>query len=571
MPAPDASRSSSINGGRFAVFSPHSTCNVRKWRIIPILLRDVNCFALVLRSSKRNLGGLHISKDTNIIMVTPLPLHPEDGQNTAAFRAPPRNVEAEMGLLGAILVNNRALERVSEFLEATHFADPVHARIYEVCATIIERGQHADPTTLRHYLENDEAFESVGGVQYLASLATNAVTIINAEHYGKLIHDLFLRRQLIDLGTDMVNDAYEAELDEEARHQIEHAEQSLYDLATTGDYEGGFQPFTQALAGAIDMAQAAFKRDGGLAGLATHFRKLDLMLGGLHPSDLLIIAGRPSMGKTAFATNIAFNAAKAAAQMKPDAHGKRPGVGFFSLEMSSEQLATRILAEAAQIPSDKIRRGELNSPEFEKVVRASQDLQTAPLFIDDTPALSVSALRTRARRLKRQHGLALIVVDYLQLLQGSSRSSENRVQEISEITRGLKTLAKELDVPVVALSQLSRAVEQRDDKRPQLSDLRESGTIEQDADVVMFVYREEYYLERAEPTQRADEAPEKHQLRHEQWEERRRDSANKAEIIIAKQRHGPTGKLELWFLGELTKFMDMTEDDAGPEFEEPPY
>ena len=475
-----------------------------------------------------------------------------------------------MGLIGAILVNNRAFERVSEFLRPAHFADPAHARIFEVCGVMIERGQHADPTTLKQFFENDADFAEIGGVQYLARLAANAVTIINAEHYGRLIHDLHLRRELIEIGTDMVNDAFVAELDSAATDQIETAEQSLYDLATTGDYDGGFKPFTTALTGAIDMAQAAFKRDGGLAGVGTGFRKLDMMLGGLHPSDLIIIAGRPSMGKTAFATNIAFNIAKAIVREREEDLTARSSVGFFSLEMSSEQLATRILGEEAQISSDKIRRGELNSPEFENVVRASQTLQNAPFFIDDTPALTVSGLRTRARRLKRQQGLSLIVVDYLQLLQGSARSSDNRVQEISEITRGLKTLAKELDVPVVAVSQLSRAVEQRDDKRPQLADLRESGTIEQDADVVMFIYREEYYLSREEPGRLNTKSDEDYALKREQWEHRLQEVQNKAEVIIGKQRHGPTGKVELWFHGELTKFLDIIEDD-GPVGEEVPF
>lgn len=481
------------------------------------------------------------------------------------YRTPPGNYEAEMGLLGAILINNRAYERVSDYLLPEHFADPLHGRIYEACSTLIERGQRADPTTLKHFFDNDDSYAEVGGGEYLARLAADAVTIINAADYGNLIHDLHLRRELIDLGTEVVNEAYGADLDQPATQQIEAAEQKLYDLATTGDHEGGFVPFTQSMKAVIDTAQAAFKR-GGPAGVTTGFHRLDLQLGGLHKSDLIILAGRPSMGKTALATNIAFNVAKRAVEEtedgdNPSAHSST--IGFFSLEMSSEQLANRILAEEAGTQSDKIRKGELSNREFEKLVHATQKLQKAPFFIDDTPALSVSALRTRARRLKRQHGLGVIVVDYLQLLQGSSaKRNENRVQEISEITRGLKTLAKELDVPVVALSQLSRAVEQREDKRPQLADLRESGTIEQDADVVMFIYREEYYLERAEPGRHADEDSQKYGERYARWEENKSAVEGKAEVIIAKQRHGPTGVIQLRFYPQITKF-DNLED--GPE------
>lgn len=466
-----------------------------------------------------------------------------------------------MGLVGAILVNNRAFERVSEFLRSEHFADPVHGRIYQACTVMIERGQHVDPTTLKHFFERDEDFAELGGVQYLARLAANAVTIINADNYGRLIHDLHLRRELIELGTDMVNDAFIADLETDAMSQIETAEQSLYDLATVGDYDGGFVPFTTALTSAINIAQIAFKRDG-IAGAPTGFSKLDLMLGGLHPSDLIIVAGRPSMGKTAFATNIAYNVARSIVHEREEDLTARSSIGFFSLEMSAEQLATRIIAEEAQIPSDKIRRGELNAREFDKIVLASQDLQTAPLFIDDTPALTISGLRTRARRLKRQHGLSLIVVDYLQLLQGSGRTNDNRVQEISEITRGLKTLAKELDVPVLALSQLSRAVEQRDDKRPQLADLRESGTIEQDADVVIFIFREEYYLERQQPREGTDKFAE--------WQEEMDAVHNLAEIMVSKQRHGPTGKVTLNFEPNYTRFSDKL-DTSGPADDEVPF
>ncbi len=503
-------------------------------------------------------------------MAETLAIAEPESPNAAEYRTPPRNFEAEQGLLGAILINNRAYERVSEFVRPDHFADPLHGRIYEACGTLIERGQIADPTTLKHFFDSDEAYQEIGGAAYLAELAASAPTVINAEHYGRLIHDLHLRRELIELGTDVVTEAYGADLDHSAVQQIETAEQHLYDLATTSDYEGGFKPFTESMTSAINMAQAAFKRDGH-SGVPTGFHKLDLMLGGLHKSDLIVLAGRPSMGKTALATNIAFNVASSRSEAEIE-HGdllpQDPAtIGFYSLEMSSEQLATRIVAENAQLASDKIRRGELNPNEFEKLVNASQKIQKAPFFIDDSPALTVSALRTRARRLKRQHGLALIVVDYLQLLQGSAaRRNENRVQEISEITRGLKTLAKELEVPVLALSQLSRALEQREDKRPQLADLRESGTIEQDADVVMFIFREEYYLTRAEPTYRAEEDDGKFAQRRETWEARMNEVEGKAEIIVAKQRHGPTGKVELRFHASVTKFDNLEDPPGGAPF-----
>ncbi len=475
-------------------------------------------------------------------------------------RSPPANLEAEMGLLGAILINNRAFERVSEFLAAEHFSEEFHRRIYSACKTLIERGQRADPTTLRHFFESDDVYRAIGGAPYVARLAANATTVINAADYGRLIYDLYLRRELIELGTDVVNDAFAGDLEVTAVDQIETAEQGLYDLATAGSYEGGFRSLTEAVADAVNMAQAAFKRDGKTVGVPSGFTQLDLMLGGLHKSDLVVLAGRPSMGKTALATNIAFNVARTVGAESDDPGRAPPVVGFYSLEMSAEQLANRMVAEQTQIASDKIRRGELNESQFEKLVRASGELEGLSFYIDDTPALTVSALRTRARRLKRQHGLALLVVDYLQLVSGSRNArNESRVQEVSEITRGLKTLAKELDVPVLALSQLSRAVENREDKRPQLADLRESGTIEQDADVVMFIYREEYYLDRQEPTQRADEDAGKFLERQQQWEERRTKASGRAEIIVAKQRHGPTGKIVLRFHAEVTKF-DNLED-----------
>lgn len=378
-------------------------------------------------------------------------------------------------------------------------------------------------------------------------LATSVFSTINAAEYGRTIHDLYLRRELITLGEHVVNDGYRPEIDVTAIQQIEEIEQRLYDLATVGEYERGYISLVNAAKHAIEMAEQAIQSDGHVVGVATGLKDIDRMLGGLHPSDLLIIAGRPSMGKTALATNIAFNAAKA-----------ENTVLFFSLEMSSEQLATRILSEQAEIPSDRIRRGEIKDDEFQRIVIASQELHRTSLYIDDTPALTVSALRTRARRLKRKGNLDLVVVDYLQLMHsGLTKRTDNRVQEISEITRGLKTLAKELDVPVLALSQLSRQVENRDNKRPQLADLRESGSIEQDADVVMFIFREEYYLEKDKPQRDFDEDSAHYSDKFEKWQEKKSEVENIAEVIIAKQRHGPTDSINLYFDGALTRFADF--------------
>ncbi len=491
-----------------------------------------------------------------MITLTAPPPDPLEGESLGpAYRAPPHNLEAEKALLGAILVNNRAYERVSEFLRPEHFALGEHGRVYAAMEKLVERGQMADPVTLKAYFEQDESLADIGGPAYLAELAASAVTVINAGEYGRIIHDAYLKRQLIGLGEDVVNRAYGAEIDDDAPAQIEAAEQHLYDLATKGEYEGGFQTFKETVIEAINIAELAHKREGKLAGVTSGFIDLDKKLGGLHPSDLLILAGRPSMGKTALATNIAYNAAYSHRQSNGE---EGAAVGFFSLEMSGEQLATRILSEQSNLSSDKIRKGELSNDEFYKLFSASQTLHDIPIFIDDTPALTISALRTRARRLKRQHGLGLIVIDYLQLIAGSPNSrNDGRVQEVSEITRGLKTLAKELDVPVLALSQLSRAVEQREPPRPQLSDLRESGSIEQDADVVMFIFREEYYLSRAEPTHRADEKDDRFYERKERWEQRMAESQNIAEVIVAKQRHGPIGTVRMMFQGEFTRFGDL--------------
>jgi replicative DNA helicase len=470
-------------------------------------------------------------------------------------RTAPHNLEAEQALLGSILVNNVTYERVGETLKPEDFYDPVHGRIYNAISTLINRGQIADPKTLRGLFENDPALASVGGAQYLVDLAASVISIINAEDYARLIHDLYLRRQLIVLGEDVVNDAYQHDLDTPATTQIEVTEQRLFELARTGALDRGFMKLDKALVQSLRMAEEAHKRDSHVTGVTTGLRDLDRKLGGLQRSDLVILAGRPSMGKTALATNIAFNAARA---WSGSAGKEGAGVAFFSLEMSSEQLATRLLGEHSRVPSDKIRRGEIKTDDFSKFMEATNYMSRAPLYIDDTPGLSVSALRTRARRLKRQvPHLGAIFIDYLQLLHGTARRDDNRVQEISEITRNLKALAKELDIPVVALSQLSRAVEMREDKKPQLADLRESGSIEQDADVVMFVYREEYYHARAEPTQRADEAESKFLEREARWKDRGEKVRNVAEIIIAKQRHGPIGTVPLHFDGQFTRFSDL--------------
>ncbi|MFC7334491.1 replicative DNA helicase [Rhodocista pekingensis] len=478
------------------------------------------------------------------------------GDRHLSYRVPPHNEEAEQALLGAILVNNKAYEKVGEFLRPEHFFFPENQKIFRACATLVDRGQVANPITLKAYFEQDADIREIGGTEYLARLAAAIVTVPNAEDYGRIIHESYLRRQLIEVGEEMVNTAYKHELDISAGDQIEEAEKKLFELASFGDVRGDFIPFERALAAAINTAEAAFRRSSHVTGVTTGLRDIDIKLGGLHPSDLLILAGRPSMGKTALATNIAFNSAKA--WMTSGGKEGAP-VGFFSLEMSAEQLAMRILADQAEVSGDKIRRGEIAASDFPKFVEASQYLSRVPFFVDDTPALSISAVRTRCRRLKRTQGLGLVVVDYLQLLRGSgsARSEQNRVQEISEITRGLKAIAKELDVPVLALSQLSRSVEQREDKRPQLSDLRESGSIEQDADVVMFVFREQYYLERAEPSRRPDESDDKYNDRYQRWQERLGQVHNTAEVIIGKQRHGPVGTVKLYFDGNFTRFGDL--------------
>jgi replicative DNA helicase len=492
--------------------------------------------------------------DSNVLKLAP------DAPN-AAYRSAPHNIEAEQSLLGAILVNNDAFYRVSDFLEPKHFFEPIHRTIFETAGSLIRMGKVATPVTLKTFLPADTDLGGLTVGQYLARLAAEATTIINAQDYGRTVYDLSLRRDLIMIGEDMVNVAYEAPVDFAPRAQIEDAERRLYELAETGRYDGGFQRFSQAMKVALDMAANAYQRDGKLSGIATGLRDLDAKMGGLQRSDLIILAGRPGMGKTSLATNIAYSVAKAyRSEVQPDGTTKAVNggvVGFYSCEMSAEQLATRILSEQTRIASSMIRRGGITQAEFDKIRDYTVELEHLPLYVDETGGLSISQLTARARRLKRQKGLDLIVVDYIQLLQGSGkRGNDNRVQEVTEITTSLKALAKELNVPIIALSQLSRQVENRDDKHPQLSDLRESGSIEQDADVVLFVYREEYYLQNKEPKPGTPE--------HEKWQTEMELALNKAEVIIAKQRHGPTGTVKLHFEGQFTRFSDFVEEENLP-------
>lgn len=486
-------------------------------------------------------------------MVTNLSLsNLSEDSNESSLREAPCNLEAEQALLGALLTNNEALNHVSGELEPQHFYAELHQRIYEAILRFNDKGMIANPVTLKHYFKDEDSVED----QYLARLVAAAATVVNLRDYARIIVDLYTKRQLISIGEEVVNIAYDHGNQLTGEDQIENAEQQLFSLATDGDARGGFVALRHSMTETILRTEAALKRDGSIVGLPTGLDSFDRLLGGLQDSDLLILAGRPSMGKTALATSIAFGACQ---KMFDEAQGEKPkSVGFFSLEMSAEQLAHRMLSSACSINSTKLSRGELTNDEFAALTHRSNALSNLPFHIDDTPALSIAALRTRARRLKRMHNLGFLVVDYLQLVRPSfTKSSHNRVQEISEITQGLKAIAKELNVPVLALSQLSRAVESREDKRPQLSDLRESGSIEQDADVVMFVYREEYYLARGEP--RAD-TPE-----HAGWMEKMEKVYGLADVIVAKQRHGPIGTVTLQFQGEFTRFRDLEREDYMPE------
>src|SRR6056297_3423196 len=475
------------------------------------------------------------------------------GVQVDAAETMPHSIEAEQQLLGAILTDNDIYDRVASVIGAHHFYDPVHSRIYEIASARISKNNLASPVTLKAFMEDDEGLKELGGPAYLARLAASAVSTFAVRDYAQMIHDMAVRRELIALGHDIAGKALQADVESEPKDQIVEAEQKLYKLSEQGQAESGFQSFLRAVTDAVNVANAAYQREGGLAGVSTGLIDMDKKLGGLHKSDLLILAGRPSMGKTSLATNIAFNVARAyhRGPLPDGTEGAVDGgvVGFFSLEMSAEQLAARILSEASEVPSEQIRRGDMTEAEFRRFVEAAKSLEACPLYIDDTPALPISQLAARARRLKRTHGLDVLMVDYLQLVRGTGRS-ENRVNEISEISMGLKAIAKELDIPVIALSQLSRQVESRDDKRPQLSDLRESGSIEQDADVVMFVFREEYYVEREKPSdERLDEMA--------AWQDRMSRLHGKAEVIIGKRRHGPIGTVELSFESQFTRFGNL--------------
>ncbi len=484
-------------------------------------------------------------------------------------RRAPASIETEQALLGAVLVNNEAYFEAANTIDATHFYEPLHAKIFETVGRLIEKGRVATPLNIATYLDTDPVLQEVGGPAYLGGLAAAATATINVRDYAQTVFDLAVRRGLIGIGEDMVNRAYEADIDDDPSTQIVDAEQSLYEIAEKGKYGDGATGFAKALETALTIADAAYKRDGGLSGIATEFSDLDRRLGGLQRSDLVILAARPGMGKTSLATNMAFNIARAF-RMGRDAMGQETleaggRVLFFSLEMSADQLATRMLAEQAAVPSHRIREGSITKKEFESLARAVSQIQHIPLHIDDTGGLSISALMSRARRMARKPGVDLIIVDYVQLLQGSGRKrAENRVQEMTEITTSLKALAKELSVPIIALSQLSRAVENRDDKRPQLADLRESGSIEQDADLVMFIFREEYYHDQKRPGDTDDggasfgDAETQDKLL--KWQEKKDRIKNLAEVIIAKHRHGPTGVTTLMFDPEITRFHNY----AGP-------
>jgi len=470
-----------------------------------------------------------------------------------APRAAPHNLEAEQALLGAILFDNETFNRITPDLQERHFYDPVHGRIFAACADMINAGQLADGLTLRDRFARDGGVMEIGGAVYLMRLMESAAPLsAQAQAYAELIHDLALRRQLIHVGVTITDLAANPPDGANSKGIIEEAERTLFSLAESGVTNRGFQDFKTALTASINVATAAKNRGSDVSGIGTGFRDLDHLLGGLHGSDLLILAGRPSMGKTALALNLAMNVARIkqkATEADPNAEHTGGTVGFFSLEMSGEQLATRILSDFAEIESHKIRQGKITAEEYSRLADSAAMLHTLPLHVDETGGIAIGQLHNRARRLRRTHGLDLIVVDYLQLVTTSSKRSDGRVQEVSEVTQGLKAMAKDLNVPVLALSQLSRQVESREDKRPQLSDLRESGSIEQDADIVMFVYREEYYLSRAEPEQGTEA--------HIQWQVKKDAVANRAELIIGKNRHGPIETVHLNFHGQYTRFSSL--------------
>ena len=457
----------------------------------------------------------------------------------------PQNLEAEQTVLGSILVSNEIYDEITDINE-DFFYNPINKKIFKVINNLMQKGLLANPITLKNFFSNENELNEIGGSEYLIKLTKFSTSKLQIKYYTNLLHDLKIRRNLIEISKQILEDSANKNSDINSEQIIESAEKKLFDIAERGKFNKSYIEFKEALIQTIAMASSAYKNEEGIVGVPSGLKDLDDRLGGLHKQDLIIIAGRPSMGKTALATNIAFNAAKILRNRE-----KNSSIIFFSLEMSSEQLSTRILSEQARIKSNDIRRGKINQDDFEKFIETSKSLENLPLFIDDTPAITISTLSNRARRIKRLHGLELIVVDYIQLMKSGNYRNDGRVQEIAEITQGLKALAKELDVPILALSQLSRAVEQRDDKKPQLSDLRESGSIEQDADVVMFVYREEYYLEKLEPRVGTAE--------HVEWQEKMNLVHNLAELIIGKQRHGPTGIIRLEFESAFTKFKDTTQ------------
>ena len=460
----------------------------------------------------------------------------------------PSNIEAEQALIGSILVNNDIIDEVSTIVSSVSFYDPAHVKIYEVIENLNNKGMIANPITLKNFFEKDDMLGDVGGTEYLVKLTRFSSSVKQAIDYAKIVHEMFLRRELVMISDKLSSETLNAnEHEKNAENIIENTERSLFDLAERGSFSQSFLKFNYALDQTIEMATLAMKNDQGLVGVPTGLTDLDEKLGGLHKSDLIILAGRPSMGKTALATNIAYHAAHTILKKE-----EKSSVAFFSLEMSSEQLSTRILSEQAKIKSDDIRRGKVSEEEINRYIETSRNIYNLPLYIDETPAITIATLSNRARRIKRLFGLSLVVVDYIQLMRSSLNKNEGRVQEISEITQGLKALAKELSVPVLALSQLSRAVEQRDDKQPQLADLRESGSIEQDADVVMFVYREAYYLERKQPKLGS--------IEHAEWQSKMNDVNGLADIILGKQRHGPTGTIKVEFEGIYTKFKDLTKN-----------
>ena len=486
-----------------------------------------------------------------------------ESASEAGTKTLPQNVEAEAALLGALMVDNRLVEDIQLKLKPHHFFEPLHGRIYEAILKMTDSNRVANPVTLRPLFEADENIKEVGGAAYLAQLTGSGAAVIGARDFADQIYDLALLRALIGVGRDLVEGALDTSEDVAPLAQIERAETELYKVAEEGGAEGRAKSFSDATKEALEMAERALNSGGHLSGFTTGLESLNSKIGGLHKSDLIIVAGRPGMGKSSLGTNIAFAAAQRFIRdvedgIEPEKSAGAP-VALFSLEMSADQLATRILAEQSGISSENLRMGKISQQEFRQLARAAAELQSLPLYIDDTPGLTIAALRTRARRLKRQKGIGAIVVDYLQLLQGSGRgsSADNRVQEISEISRGMKQLAKELNVPVIALSQLSRAVEQREDKRPQLSDLRESGSIEQDADIVLFIYREDYYLAAKQP---AEDHPD-----FAAWQEEMGRAYGRAEVIVAKQRHGATGKVRLKFDSRITKFSDAVDEGYLPE------